>query len=192
MINLMRKKITNKKGFTLVEVIVAVGIFSIVMTIALGAIISIVGANKKAQALHNVINNLNLAVESMVRDMRMGYDYECDYAGYYCYEGSRSFSFKSKQYNTLNDEPITVTYRYQDEEDELFIEKSVDGGEFVRITGEEVKIEKLNFFSSSDLTTSYSRQQPVILVVIEGKAVIGQEESKFNIQTLVSQRLLDI
>lgn len=68
----------NKKGFTLVEMIVSLAIFSIVATVALGALVSIVSANKKAQTLQSTITNLNFALESLSREMRVGGKYHCE------------------------------------------------------------------------------------------------------------------
>ena len=40
----------NTGGFTLLEMIVAIGVFSVVMLVAAGSLLSIVSANRKAQA----------------------------------------------------------------------------------------------------------------------------------------------
>ncbi len=178
----IKQKKDNKKGFTLIEVIVAVGIFSLVMMVALGAIISIVGANKKAQALHNVINNLNLAVESMVREMRTGYDYECG-TGDEC----TSFAFKSKQINQdISGAPVAVVYELKNNS----IQKSVDGGSsFLQITSDDVNIEILKFYA---VGINDDTKQPLVLMVLKGTAMVGGKESQFNIQTLISQRLLNL
>ncbi len=66
------------RGFTLVEMIVSLAIFSVVATVALGALIKIVDANRKAQTLQSAITNLNFALESMSREMRVGTKYYCD------------------------------------------------------------------------------------------------------------------
>src|SRR3989338_9484397 len=68
---------SGKGGFTLIEMIVSIALFAVVMTVAVGALLSLTGANKKAQALQSVMNNLNISVDSMVRNIRMGRDYEC-------------------------------------------------------------------------------------------------------------------
>ena len=68
----------KERGFTLIEVMVSVSLFAMVMTLSLGAILSIIDGNKKAQAINAVANNLNFAVESMVRDIKTGYAYTCD------------------------------------------------------------------------------------------------------------------
>ncbi len=68
----------KSKGFTLVEIIVSLAIFSIVAVVALGALVKIVSANKKAQTLQSAITNLNYAMESISREMRVGKIYNCD------------------------------------------------------------------------------------------------------------------
>ena len=70
----------------LLEMIVSVGLFSVVMTIGMVSLLNIVNANKRAQSFKIVANNLNLALESMSRDIRFGYDYEDVY-------GANSFTF---------------------------------------------------------------------------------------------------
>ena len=92
-----KKTLKQHKGFTLIEVMVSISIFTVVMVVALGAILSIVNANRKAQSLHTVINNVNLAVETMTRDLRTGYGYKC--GGIDCVAGvaTDEISFASRQ-----------------------------------------------------------------------------------------------
>ena len=63
-------------GFTLVELMVAVAIFTIVATTAGSALMGIISANKKARSIQSAMNDVNLALESVSKDMRMGTDYE--------------------------------------------------------------------------------------------------------------------
>lgn len=67
----------QQKGFTLVEMIVALAIFAIVALVAIGALLKVTDANKKSQSLKTAINNLNFALESMSREMRVGFNYAC-------------------------------------------------------------------------------------------------------------------
>ncbi len=53
---------SSQRGFTLIEMIVAVAVFSIVMVVGAGALLSIVDANRRGQAQQTVINNLNFAI----------------------------------------------------------------------------------------------------------------------------------
>lgn len=67
-----------KRGFTLIEIMVSVAIFSVVMVIALGALLSISAAERKAETLKSVMTNLNFALEGMSRTIRTGLNYHCD------------------------------------------------------------------------------------------------------------------
>ena len=69
------KKINLKKGFTLIEMIVSLGIFTVVALIAVGALLKVMDANRKAVNLKTAINNMNFTIESMSREMRMGNDF---------------------------------------------------------------------------------------------------------------------
>lgn len=77
----MNKKIfknKSQKGFTLIEMIVSLGLFIVVALIAVGALLKVMDANKKSLNLKTAINNLNFAMESMSREMRVGSNYHLD------------------------------------------------------------------------------------------------------------------
>jgi prepilin-type N-terminal cleavage/methylation domain-containing protein len=65
------------RGYSLVELIVAVGLFSMVMTIATGAYLIMISANRQAQSISTGINNLSYALEDMTRGIRTGSGYAC-------------------------------------------------------------------------------------------------------------------
>src|SRR3989344_7842968 len=67
----------SDKGFTLIEVVVSVALFSIVMVVCVTALLALVNANRKAQALQSVMNNLSIALDDMARNVRMGTNYHC-------------------------------------------------------------------------------------------------------------------
>jgi prepilin-type N-terminal cleavage/methylation domain-containing protein len=64
-------------GFTLIEIIVSLALFAVVAVVAVGAFLKIVDADRRAQAIESAVNDTNFALESMVRDIRVGSDYEC-------------------------------------------------------------------------------------------------------------------
>lgn len=96
----IKKKATSyKKGndscaFTLVEMIVSLGIFAVVAVVALGALVRIITANQKAQSLQAAMTNLNFALESMSREIRVGTNYVC---------------FKGPPSNDINGGALTTT-----------------------------------------------------------------------------------
>lgn len=78
----MKYSMNNKKGFTLIEMLVAVGLFSVVMLLSTAVIFSIINGNRKSQTINTVVNNLNFSIESVIRDVKTGYWYQChDYRG---------------------------------------------------------------------------------------------------------------
>lgn len=76
-----RQKITA--GFTLIEMIVSLAIFSIIITMAIGALLALISNNQRLQGEQSVMTNLTFALDSMTREIRMGYNYVCDSVGQY-------------------------------------------------------------------------------------------------------------
>ncbi len=72
------KQTSNKKGFLLIEMLVAVFIFTIVMLLSITAVLAILDANRKNQSMKSVINNLNLVVNSMAKNIAVSKFYYCD------------------------------------------------------------------------------------------------------------------
>lgn len=81
--HMLKKNIVQKnkqRGFTLVEALVSLAIFSVVMVTAVGIILAVITSNKRNQAINSVVNNLNYSIESMVRDVKTGFSYKCNYS----------------------------------------------------------------------------------------------------------------
>lgn len=181
------------RGFTLIEIMVAVSIFAMVMVVSIGAVLSIVSANKKAQAISSVIANLNFALEAMVRDLRTGYDFDCDGDASEdtdCAEdGSSRISFISTQLST-EDEPVAVEYGLQDNA----ITKAIGlDGPTLALTSGEAEIEDLKFYvTGTTRATSGDYIQPRIIIIVKGSYDGLGQLTTFHLQTMVSQRRIDI
>lgn len=65
------------RGFTLIEIIVSVGIFAIVMLVATSAYYSLINLDRRARATNETVNNLSFAVDAMTRGIRTGTNYQC-------------------------------------------------------------------------------------------------------------------
>lgn len=188
----MQKK-TRKDGFTLIEMMVAVALFSVVMLVATTALLSLMNATRKAQALQSVMNNLNTALDGMVRAVRMGDEYYCggtSAATNDCTSGSTTFSF-APHGSDATVQSTRWVYRYNATTKAL--EKSINGGaSFTALTAPEVQIEDFDFFVTG--TTRSDSTQPRVLMVVKGTA--GDEKvgtrTTFSIQATAVQRLLDI
>lgn len=82
-------------GFTLVEIIVAMMIFAIVAVVALAAMVRILDANKKAQAIQDAVTNLSFALDDMTREVRTG-------SSLYCQTGWQPLSLVSLSQQNLS------------------------------------------------------------------------------------------
>jgi prepilin-type N-terminal cleavage/methylation domain-containing protein len=67
----------QQPGFTLIEMIVSLGIFALVITIAVGSLMSLISSNQRLQGEQSVMTNLAFALDSMTREIRTGYNYYC-------------------------------------------------------------------------------------------------------------------
>jgi len=169
MIKNQKSKIKNC-GFTLIELIVA-------LTITLSAFLNIMDIQKKTEAFRKVNDNLNFAMEVMMREIREGKGYsaaDCSGADF-CFTGKDGKAVKYQ----LNGGG--------------YIERKEEADEWLRMTSGGIKITSLSFLVSGEETyPSGDRQQPLVVISIGGES--GEKEklkSKLDLQATVSQRKLD-
>lgn len=184
----MRSSSRQHTGFTLIEILVSLGVFTIVVTIAIGAILSVMEANRKTQNFQDVANNIGFILEDISRNARVGTTYHCESSGSLdesqnCSKnGDTFFAFEPQDGNSESVDDQFV-YRLNGKK----IEKSTDGGNsYSNITDAEVTINNLRFYVSNADTNS--SPQPRVLITLSGTAGTDSTSEDFNIQTTVSQR----
>jgi type II secretory pathway component PulJ len=181
---------------------VAVSIFAIAMLVGVGALLSLSAANKRAQAINTVMNNVNATVEDMSRAMRTGSAYHCENAIEPQYPpittvrncpdapGGIFLAFEPS-----GGDPSTsdqVVYRLNG----TSIQRSTQAGapgSWAAMTAPEVTVETMTFYViGAGKEGTGSQIQPRILISIKGSAVIPGGKTNFTIQSAVTQRLLDL
>ncbi|HEV8677654.1 MAG TPA: type II secretion system protein [Candidatus Paceibacterota bacterium] len=190
------------RGFTLIELMVSVAIFAIIMVISLGALLSIAAANRKAETIASVMNNLNFAVEGMTRSIRTGYDYHCGtVTGGDCTSGGTYFKFTAQ-------DGSQVVYAYANDAANCgqtgavmgCIMRSTDGGTtYLPITAPEVIITNAStgtgltfYLRGSTLGNLGDNVQPNVVITVTGYIQISAtQKTPFALQTSVTQRLYD-
>lgn len=175
--------ISSKKGFTLIEIIVAVSIFAIVMSMSLTAILGVFDANRKAKSMKTVITNLNLAIDSMSRELRYGKNYHCGTTGTLtspqnCAGGDNFITF-------LNSDGTQVAYQ----QNGTALEKQTGSGSFLTLTSPDTLIDSLTFYTLGAGTAD--TLQPKVVIRIKGHASTTKERTDFTIETMASQRSPD-
>ena len=188
------RKRQGSKGFTLVEMIVAVGLFSVVMLVSVGALLSLVSASRKTQALHAVMNNLNIALDSIVRSVRMGSNYHCGGGSYTttqdCQSGDILLAFES--FGGDSSDPQDQWVYYYDSATKRIYKSEDSGTNSFAITAPSVTIDSLTFYVVG--TEIGNTTQPKVVISIKGTAGASQVKtrSEFHIQATAVQRVLDL
>lgn len=184
----------SKKGFTLIEIMVAVALFSVVMMVGVGSLLTVVEANRKAQALQSVTTNLNFALENMSRTIRTGTHYHCGSGGNIeepqdCANGDSYFVFEGFEGDTSSSAD-QIVYRLNGTQ----VERSLSGGAvdtFVPLTAPEIVVEKFAVYVFGAEDTDLL--QPEVVLILQGEASTSpRSTTEFDIQTSVTQRILDI
>jgi len=187
----MKQKEHNKNGFSLIEVMVSLALFSIVMMVAVGAFLSIIDANRKAQALQTSIDNAFFAFEHITRLIRTGTTYDCESFGtldtHNCSGGSE-FQFLDDTGRTIRIQLAGGTIQQQTRE------TSGSWGNWFSLTAPDLNVESLIFHvTDSDPQSSGNSVQPTVTLVIAGIVNEGKKtETEIQLQTTVVQRVLDL
>ncbi len=193
--NRLGRRLTADSGFTLVEMIVAIGLFSIVMVVCVGALLALVSANRKAQALQSVMNNLNIALDGMARSVRMGNDYDgstgCtgNTAGPNdCTGGSTTFEFQP--YGDVSNPRWIYNFNSTTHRIERSTSGTISGA--APITAPEVTIDGMLFYVVG--TERGDTVQPKVVIVIKGSAGVPGSSARttFHLQAAAVQRVLDL
>lgn len=171
------------RGFTLVEIIIAVGLFTVIMTLASGAYLIMIGANRQAQSVATGINNLSFALETMTRTIRTGTNYGCPTEGIDCGNGGSSFSFR-------NENNALVTYDLS-----ASTIRETKGGVSRMLTDSSVNISSLVFYASGTAGRPLGDyRQPRVTIVVSGTVSSGpgRPPESFTIETGATMRGSDI
>jgi len=155
----------------LIELIVAIGIFGLVVIMVTSIFVIAVVSQRRIISLRNIEDNARFALESMAREIRTG----------------KNFSTIGSSLSFTNAKSESVVYRLNNKT----IEKSSDGGvNYFAVTGSEATIDYLNFYLLGQAPGD--GLQPRITITIGVTSQAGNQISNTKIQNTVSQRLLQI
>jgi prepilin-type N-terminal cleavage/methylation domain-containing protein len=167
---------SKRSGFSLIELIVSVGIFSITATFAIGTLLTLTNAQRKAAALQSAFDNVRFAIESMSKDMRTGTNYACIPANDY---PCTHFSYT----NTIGE---VIEYQLGSNQ----IQKNIASFGFQDVTDSSIYIKQLDFYLKN--AALGDQLQPTVTIVVDG--ISGRSragvESKIQLQSTITPRKL--
>jgi prepilin-type N-terminal cleavage/methylation domain-containing protein len=211
---------SNQAGFTLIEMIVSLALFSVVITIAVGALLVLIASNQRFQNEQSVMTNLSFALDSMTREIRTGTNYYCtsrnntngpldrrifqngatldsDVTGD-CADGRiadshryHGIAFVEGGQSVSGSANTKIAYFYDATEQSIY--RRVSGQNAQSIVSSGIVITDAEFYvTSSQMLDSGDRYQPMVTIYLEAKDSNDPTEKVYKIQTTITQRTLDL
>ena len=169
----------TRNGFTLVELLVAIGLFSVTVAIAAGGFVSALRTERQTAALVSANSNVSLAIEQMARELRTGFDFCVN--GQSCPDPS-VLSFK-------NVTSQVVTYCLNSGAIWRGGAGTCAGSGFQKITADDVNVQFLKFIPvGSNAPGSCDNLQPRVTIALGVSAKELGVQGSVNLQTTASVR----
>mgnify|MGYP003419119719 FL=1 len=207
----------SRSGFTLIELMVAVGLFSLIIIVGAGALLNTNFVRKNTETVRAVVDNLNFVMEDMSRNIRLGSLYSCDDSGGYysdasglfasplgmtiptdstplsCPNGSGIFSFESVEGDPTNEDDQNGYVFITNASNQAKLYKTVDGGDtWLSLTPPEVMLDPIHSgFTVIGSDSDPDFIQPLTVIRLSGQVMYKGTVTPFSIETSVSQRLLE-
>jgi type II secretory pathway pseudopilin PulG len=188
-------------GFTLIELMVATSIFMMVMLAAIGALMITSNAAKESKALRSAMDNVNFAMDTMTRTLRLGSEFACMPGPIPAAGGSfiaasapadcASPSGGSKIVFTKPNSTghFDAGYQLASASGRQAVEKC-DASGCASMTAPEVAITDLKFFvrGSDPSAAPIDGVQPSVEILLSGTVTLSGKVTTFALQSLASQR----
>lgn len=188
----IKNKQTKQKGTTLLEIVVAVGIFSVVILSATGIFQSVAEGQRSAIIAQNIQEEIRYAMEIMGREIRMAKIDDKDCKKVFKLNGTTN----NKIYNTDNRYQNILYFKnegggcvmYSIKDSRLAKTKGDSSDIPVFLTSSKIKINDLKFYIIDNTAIEISIQ-PKITVMLDIE-YIGKKMHKqqMKIQTTISSR----
>jgi len=189
----------NKRGFTLVELLVTIALFSILVSIAMGGFVSALHTEHQVAAMMGAESNVSIAIEEMMREIRTGYLFchdngattpnsACDTAPDSCsIDASGVWTCSKLSY--VNAQGNVVAYSLNNGVLERS-DSSVNAGVMAPLTSSGVKITKLGFTLFGNTEGDHWTPRITIVIGVEpNDSTINWNTA--NLETSVSARQID-
>jgi prepilin-type N-terminal cleavage/methylation domain-containing protein len=189
-------KIANN-GFTLVELMVATSLFTIIMLMGIGSLVVSSNSAKAAQKLRIAVDNVNFAMESMTRELRTGTRFYCDTSSVSvaddavkdC-EGGNVIAFTPQQVGGSSVSRIAYLLQERVQGSSNYTLKRCEGvastADCPEIVSSEVNVKNLKFYVRGSNVAD--KIQPSVQILMNGVVKVRGVETPFTLQSMASQR----
>ena len=193
---------THSRGFTLVEILVAISLSGIIITALLSVFFSFIEYQASTQEQRDALESVRFLLSDISRDISFGSSYVCD---------SINFPVKDSDGNTIADQCGCITFRDQLNRSVKVrynsvaerAEKSVavldrnphfcaavglrdDDNIWAPLTDDSIDIRSLRF-----AVETQSNRQPRVKIFVEAGYVVEGEEEILQMKTQVTKRIIE-
>lgn len=162
----------NSSGFTIVELLVAVGLFLTLIAVLSGAFVEALRSERATLRLMAANDSTLFVLEQMTREIRVGTDFTLA---------------NPSELRFINSAGVEVAYRFTDGRVE---KRAGASGAFAPITSNTVRVASLRFALSGE-SRSDNLQPRVTIALAVGATGRDIEGVVTDVQTTVTPRLLD-
>jgi prepilin-type N-terminal cleavage/methylation domain-containing protein len=201
-------KLRPTAGFTLIEMLVSLALFTIIATVTVGTLLVLIAGNSRVTGEQEVLTTLSFALDRMTREIRTGSEYFCGSAGSVanasgvissstdeqsCTKPNFGLSFREAGDSiTGGDDNNRIAYYFNASNKMIYRKVGVNDPE--PIIGSEITVldAKFTVTGTPPLRNSTDKQQPSVTIFITAQASSSELTKPFTLQTTVVQRALDI
>ncbi len=189
--NIKLLALSHQKGFTLIELMIATTLFTIVMMMGIGSLVVSSNFAKASQKLRIAVDNVNFAMESMTRELRTGTHYYCNTT--YTMNNDNLVGDCTAgtviAFNPQTAPPYRIAYYRTLRGDGTY---TLERCEFTTanicsdVVSKEVDVQMLKFYVTGSLLAD--KIQPSVKILIKGVVTVKGVATPFALQSMSSQR----
>ena len=190
---MLRRQQKKNKGYTLIETVVGIFIFSMVILVAAGTLMSVMRQQRQALKDQELIDSIRGAQEILTRAIRIGYGYTVVETDNNPVNTSITISHPAKI--GVSDCPATppclVTYYWaQNAGIGVLYEQNELATTGTPITSERINVSRAEFYVTG--ISSADTMQSRVMIYLEASPIGSATSKTIRLQTSVAQRVLDI
>lgn len=197
---MIKKNIKNKKGFTIIEMMIAIALFLVIVIYGMQSLLNASLVHKKTQDVRSILDSLTFTLDDMSKNLRVGSNYHCieDDIDFNNLDEPKSCESGSGISFMPADISGSSTWVYLIYDGHIYKNTQPSSGfditEYIQLTPEEVTIENISGFSvlGAESPIDGDNQQPLVIIKLIGTINRNNVSTPFSIETAVSQRLIDV
>lgn len=168
-------------GFTLAELLVAISVFSIAISISTNMFINAIRAQRKALVAQNVVDNARYVMETISKEVRVARPSSLSSPL------SNELSFTS---NSENRKGNSIKFYFDDARGTVMFDDDTSDANVAQVITSAVNVK----ITSLEFTLNYVSGQPKVTVVLSAKSTSADPtiDSVINLQTTISPREISL